>query len=190
MMALLSLLLQRFFTGTLLGLLTTLSVMLGRKKLAGAYALSPADYWGVVLANWFLAGLVGLLPSLHMGASFFLSFMASALVSILLFSWLVHILLRVLDKQEQFLAFIIPWFWVAALQMVLALIISIPAIILQQSELQILSLPLVIWALFWMIRIARETLGFSLAAAIALMLGRMLIEAALGMLAGTSLILG
>ena len=190
MIEFISLFIQRFYMGTLLGLLAALRVMLGRKPLAGAFRLSPADYWAVVWANWFLAGLVGLLPSLHMGASFFISFMASALVSILLFSWLIHILLRIMDKQSQFLAFIIPWFWIAALQMVLALIVSIPAIILQQSGLQILSLPLVVWALYWMIRIARETLGFSLAAAIALMLGRMLIEAALGMVAGTSLILG
>lgn len=181
---------QFFIHQSITALLTTLQVMLGRRPMAAAWPISAVDYWIVIWANWLLAGLVGLAPALHMGAGFFASFMASALVSLLLFSWLVHGMLRLMGRPHLFLGFIIPWFWVAALQMILALIVSVPAFLLDQAGWQVFSLPLVVWALYWMIRIARDRLGFGLLAAIGLMLGRMLIEAGLGLVAGTGLILG
>ena len=89
-----------------------------------------------------------------------------------------------MGKVDRFTRFLVPYLWVGSLQVVLFGLITIAMQMTGIGMLQIVILPVAIWILIWLFRLARDQLGVSSFVAICFVIGRFAVELAIGLLAG------
>ena len=85
------------------------------------------------------------LRHLSLGQLCFLRLSVISLISSLAYVWLAHFLLSRIGKSDKFLAFIIPYQWLTALQAVLFGGIAVVVMAAPQLQLHLAVIPIVIW---------------------------------------------
>ena len=165
---------------------STLQMMLGKKTPEAAFDISENGLWQVILVSWILSGIVSVIPIQAIGWNFFPLFLATALVSLLLYVLLVYYFLLRINKVNLFLKFIIPYLWLSIMQMIFFAAITILSTTTGISAFSIFSIPALIWVLYWLIRIARQQLDVNRFVAFGFLAGKFFIETILGVTAGMS----
>ena len=169
---------------------STLQMMLGKKTPEAAFDISENGLWQVILVSWIISGIVSVIPIQAIGWNFFPLFLATALVSLLLYVLLVYYFLLRINKVNLFLKFIIPYLWLSIMQMIFFAAITILSTTTGISAFSIFSIPALIWVLYWLIRIARQQLDVNRFVAFCFLAGKFFIETILGVTAGMSFSLG
>ena len=169
---------------------STLQMMLGKKTPEAAFDISENGLWQVILVSWIISGIVSVIPIQAIGWNFFPLFLATALVSLLLYVLLVYYFLLRINKVNLFLKFIIPYLWLSIMQMIFFAAITILSTTTGISAFSIFSIPALIWVLYWLIRIARQQLDVNRFVAFGFLAGKIFIETILGVTAGMSFSLG
>ena len=168
----------------------TLQMMLGKQKPEAAFDISEKGLWQVIFVSWFISGVVSIIPIQAIGWNFFPLFLATALVSLLLYVVLVYYFLLRINKANLYLNFIIPYLWLSTMQMIFFATITLISTATGVSAFSIFSIPALIWVLYWLIRIARQQLDVSRFVAFGFLASKFLIETILGVTAGMSFSLG
>lgn len=161
-------------------LVATFDVIAGRIKVHEAYDFSERSFWQVVLSSWGL-GLLLFIPFAGLGIEIFFRFAASSFVSLLTYALLIWHILVWSQRAERFLNFIIPFYWLNALQIVLFGLVTLITQMTGLLLVQLAIVPLAIWVLLWQFRIARDQLLFSTIAAICIVFARFCVEFTIGM---------
>ncbi len=172
-------------------LISAFDLLAGRVRADVAFDFSSQAFWQAVLASWGL-GMLMVLPFVRLGAHFFAVFAASSLISLLVYALAVWHILVWSGRHTRYLHFIIPFFWLNALQIVLFGLLSVLMQATGMILLQLLMLPVAIWVLICQFRLAREQLSFGTLPAIAIVFARFFVELVTGLLGGmqTSLLTG
>ena len=142
------------------------------------------SFWQAVFGNWILGIVLAVFPLFALGVKFIVLFVIISLVSILLYALMVWHALVWMGKADRFTRFLVPYLWVGSLQVVLFGLITIAMQMTGIGMLQIVILPVAVWILIWLFRLARDQIGVSTFAAICFVVGRFAVELAIGLLAG------
>lgn len=150
---------------------------LGRGKPEELFEQSRAAFWQSVWGVWILHVLATSFATSIFGATLFLRLSVISLISSLAYIWLVHFLLSRLGKTDKFLAFIIPYQWLTALQAVLFGGIAVAVLLAPQLQIQLAVIPVVIWMVVRIWRLARDVIGISGGLAFGFVLARIILDA-------------
>ena len=164
-------------------LIAAFDVIARRATVENAFSFTPTSFWQAVLASWGF-GLFMTLPFAHLGSHFLALYGVSSLVSLLLYALIVWHMLVWWRRSDKYLRFVIPFFWLYALQTVLFGLVTILMFMTGIALLQIFVLPIAIWILVWQFRIARSQLELGFGAAIGLVLGRFGVDMVVGTIGG------
>ena len=99
-------------------LIAAFDVTAGRVKVENAFSFTPTSFWQAVLASWGF-GLFMALPFTHLGTHFLALYSVSSLVSLLLYALIVWHMVVWWRRNDKYLHFVVPFFWLYALQIVL-----------------------------------------------------------------------
>ena len=165
-------------------LISAFDVVAGRVKADDVFDYSAQGFWQAVLTNWVLGLILAALPLFALGGDFVILFMVISLVSILLYCLLVWHALVFMGRADRFTRFLVPYLWVGALQVVLFGLVTIAMQMTGLALLQILILPIAIWILIWLFRLARDQISTTAFAAVCFVVGRFAVELVIGLLAG------
>lgn len=171
-------------------LISAFDVIAGRVKADDVFDYSAYGFWQAVFGNWILGLVLAVVPLFALGADFVVLFMIISLVSLLLYCLLVWHALVWMGRADRFLRFLVPYLWVGALQVVLFGLITIAMQMTGVGLLQILVLPVVVWILIWLFRLARDQIGITAFAAVCFVVGRFGVEVVVGLLAGVQTSIG
>lgn len=164
-------------------LIAAFDVIAGRVKVENAFDFSPATFWQAILASWGF-GLFMVLPFAHLGVHFLALYSVSSLVSLLLYALIVWHMLVWWKREDKYLHFMVPFFWLYALQIVLFGLVTVIMFMTNIVLLQLVILPVAIWVLVCQFRIARSQLDLGFGAAIGLVLGRFGVDMVVGTIGG------
>ena len=164
----------------------TLLMMLGKRTPEASFDISENGLWQVIFVSWIISGIVSIIPIQAIGWNFFPLFLATALVSLLLYVILVYYFLLRINKGNLYLQFIIPYLWLSTIQMIFFATITITSTATGVNAFSIFSIPALIWVLYWLIRIARQQLDVSRFVAFGFLAAKFFIETILGVTAGMS----
>jgi hypothetical protein len=172
-------------------LIAAFDVIAGRVKVEQAFEFTASGFWYSIIASWGF-GLFMSLPFAYLGTHFLALYSISSLVSLLLYALIVWHMLVFWQRGDKYLYFIIPFFWLYALQIVLFGLVTIIMFMTGIIFLQLAVLPVAIWILIWQFRIARSQLNLGFGAAIGLVLGRFGVDIFIGTIGGlqSSMMLG
>ena len=165
-------------------LTSAFDVVAGRVKADDVFDCSAYGFWQAVFGNWVLGLILAAFPIFVLGTKFVVLFVIISLVSILLYALIVWHALVWMDKAERYTLFLVPYLWVGSLQVVLFGLITIMMHMTGIGVLQIMILPVAIWILICLFRLARDLIGISAFAAICFVAGRFAVELVIGLLAG------
>ena len=165
-------------------LISAFDVVAGRVKPDEVFDFSAYSFWQAVFGNWILGIVLAVFPLFALGMKLVVLFVIISLVSILLYALMVWHALVWMGKADRFTRFLVPYLWVASLQVVLFGLITIAMQVTGIVMLQIAILPVAIWILIWLFRLARDQIGASAFVAICFVVGRFAVELAIGLLAG------
>ena len=165
-------------------LTSAFDVVAGRVKPDAVFDYSTYGFWQAVFGNWFLSLVLAAFPLFALGMEFVVLFVIISLVSILMYALLVWHALVWMGKADRFIRFLVPYLWVASLQVVLFGLITIAIQMTGIAMMQILILPVVVWVLIWLFRLARDQISISAFAAICFVVGRFAVELFIGLTAG------
>ena len=165
-------------------LTSAFDVVAGRVKPDAVFDYSAHGFWQAVFGNWLLGLVLAAFPLFALGLKFFVLYVIISLVSILIYALLVWHALVWMGKADRFTQFLVPYLWVASLQVVLFGLITIVMQMTGIALLQIVILPVAIWILIWLFRLARDQIGISAFAAICFVVGRFVVELVIGLTAG------
>ena len=124
------------------------------------------------------------LPFAHLGVHFLALYSVSSLVSLLLYALIVWHMLVWWKREDKYLCFMVPFFWLYALQIVLFGLVTVIMFMTNIVLLQLVILPVAIWVLVCQFRIARNQLDLGFGAAIGLVLGRFGVDMVVGTIGG------
>ena len=96
----------------------------------------------------------------------------------------MHFLLKRIDKSDRFLAFIIPYQWLTALQAILFGTIALIVMAAPGLQIHLLVVPVVIWIIFRIWRVARDVIGISGGLAVGFIIARILLDGLVNMATG------
>ena len=164
-------------------LIAAFDVIAGRVKVENAFDFTPAIFWQALLASWGF-GLFMALPFAHLGVHFLALYSVSSLVSLLLYALIVWHMLVWWQRSDKYLYFMVPFFWLYALQIVLFGLVTVIMFMTNIVLLQLVVLPVAIWVFIWQFRIARSQLNLSFGSAIGLVLGRFGVDMLVGTIGG------
>ena len=167
----------------------TMQMMLGRKSPEDAYNISEEGIWQAIFASWIISSIVSIIPMQAIGWNFYPLFLATSLVSLLSFVILVYYFLLRIGKATLFLKFMLPYLWLSTIQMIFFAGITLVSSLTGIVEFSILSIPALIWIVYWLIRIARQQLDVSRFVAFGFLVGKFVIDTILGVTAGMSFVL-
>ena len=167
----------------------TMQMMLGRKSPEDAYNISEEGIWQAIFASWIISSIVSIIPMQAIGWNFYPLFLATSLVSLLSFVILVYYFLLRIGKAALFLKFMLPYLWLSTIQMIFFAGITLVSSLTGIVEFSILSIPALIWIVYWLIRIARQQLDVSRFVAFGFLVGKFVIDTILGVTAGMSFVL-
>ena len=165
-------------------LISAFDVVAGRVRPDEVFDFSSYGFWQAVFGNWILGLALAIFPLFALGVKFIVLFVTISLVSILLYALMVWHALVWMGKADRFTLFLVPYLWVASLQVVLFGLITIAMQMTGIGMLQIVILPVAVWILIWLFRLARDQIGVSTFVAICFVVGRFAVELAIGLLAG------
>ena len=165
-------------------LTSAFDVVAGRVKPDEVFDYSAYGFWQAAFGNWILGIVLAIFPLIALGVKFIVLFVIISLVSILLYALMVWHALVWMGKADRFTRFLVPYLWVGALQVVLFGLITIAMQMTGIGILQIVILPVAIWILIWLFRLARDQIGVSTFVAICFVVSRFAVELAIGLLAG------
>lgn len=165
-------------------LMSAFDVVAGRVKADDVFDYSAHGFWQAVMTNWILGLVLAALPLFALGGQLFILFIIISLVSILLYCLLVWHALVWMGRADRFTRFLVPYLWVGALQVVLFGLVSLVMQMTGLALLQILILPIAIWILIWLFRLARDQIGTTAFGAVCFVVGRFAVEVMIGLLAG------
>ena len=165
-------------------LISAFDVVAGRVKPDNVFDYSAQGFWQAVLTNWVLGLVLAVVPLFALGGDFVILFMVISLVSILLYCLLVWHALVWMGRTDRFTRFLVPYLWVGALQIVLFGLVTVALQMTGLALLQILILPIAVWILIWLFRLARDQIGVSAFAAVCFVVSRFAVELIIGLLAG------
>ena len=164
----------------------TMQMMLGKKSPEDAYNISEEGIWQAIFASWIISSIVSIIPMQAIGWNFYPLFLATSLVSLLSFVILVYYFLLRIGKATLFLKFMLPYLWLSNIQMVFFAGITLVSSLTGIVEVSLLSIPALIWIVYWLIRIARQQLDVSRFVAFGFLVGKFVIDTILGVTAGMS----
>ena len=167
----------------------TMQMMLGKKSPEDAYNISEEGIWQAIFASWIISSIVSIIPMQAIGWNFYPLFLATSLVSLLSFVILVYYFLLRIGKATLFLKFMLPYLWLSTIQMIFFAGITLVSSLTGIVEFSILSIPALIWIVYWLIRIARQQLDVSRFVAFGFLVGKFVIDTILGVTAGMSFVL-
>ena len=171
-------------------LISAFDLVVGRVRADDVFDYSAYGFWQAVLANWILGLVLAAIPLFALGVDFVVLFVIISLVSILLYCLLVWHALVWMGRADRFLRFLVPYLWVGALQVVLFGLITVAMQMTGVGLLQILILPVAVWILIWLFRLARDQIGLTAFAAVCFVVGRFAVEVVVGLLAGVQTSIG
>ena len=164
----------------------TIQMMLGKQTPEASFDITEDGLWQAIFASWIISAIVSIIPMQAIGWKFYPLFLVTSLVSLLSFVILVYYFLLRIDKAPLFLRFMLPYLWLSVMQMIFFAGITIISSATGVVELSLLSIPALIWIVYWLIRIARQQLGVNRFVAFGLLAGKFIIETILGVTAGMS----
>ena len=167
----------------------TMQMMLGKKSPEDAYNISEEGIWQAIFASWIISSIVSIIPMQAIGWNFYPLFLATSLVSLLSFVILVYYFLLRIGKAILFLKFMLPYLWLSTIQMIFFAGITLVSSLTGIVEFSLLSIPALIWIVYWLIRIARQQLDVSRCVAFGFLVGKFAIDTILGVTAGMSFVL-
>ena len=167
----------------------TMQMMLGKKSPEDAYNISKEGIWQAIFASWIISSIVSIIPMQAIGWNFYPLFLATSLVSLLSFVILVYYFLLRIGKSTLFLKFMLPYLWLSTIQMIFFAGITLVSFLTGIVEFSLLSIPALIWIVYWLIRIARQQLDVSRFVAFGFLVGKFVIDTILGVTAGMSFVL-
>ena len=167
----------------------TMQMMLGKKSPEDAYNISEEGIWQAIFASWIISSIVSIIPMQAIGWNFYPLFLATSLVSLLSFVILVYYFLLRIGKATLFLKFMLPYLWLSTIQMIFFAGITLVSSLTGIVEFSLLSIPALIWIVYWLIRIARQQLDVSRFVAFGFLVGKFVIDTILGVTAGMSFVL-
>ena len=167
----------------------TMQMMLGKKSPEDAYNISEEGIWQAIFASWIISSIVSIIPMQTIGWNFYPLFLATSLVSLLSFVILVYYFLLRIGKATLFLKFMLPYLWLSTIQMIFIAGITLVSSLSGIVEFSLLSIPALIWIVYWLIRIARQQLDVSRFVAFGFLVGKFVIDTILGVTAGMSFVL-
>lgn len=167
----------------------TMQMMLGKKSPEDAYNISEEGIWQAIFASWIISSIVSIIPMQAIGWNFYPLFLATSLVSLLSFVILVYYFLLRIGKAKLFLKFMLPYLWLSTIQMIFFAGITLVSSLTGIVEFSLLSIPALIWIVYWLIRIARQQLDVSRFVAFGFLVGKFVIDTILGVTAGMSFVL-
>ena len=167
----------------------TMQMMLGKKSPEDAYNISEEGIWQAIFASWIISSIVSIIPMQAIGWNFYPLFLATSLVSLLSFVILVYYFLLRIGKSTLFLKFMLPYLWLSTIQMIFFAGITLVSSLSGIVEFSLLSIPALIWIVYWLIRIARQQLDVSRFVAFGFLVGKFVIDTILGVTAGMSFVL-
>ena len=167
----------------------TMQMMLGKKSPEDAYNISEEGIWQAIFASWIISSIVSIIPMQAIGWNFYPLFLATSLVSLLSFVILVYYFLLRIGKATLFLKFMLPYLWLSTIQMIFIAGITLVSSLSGIVEFSLLSIPALIWIVYWLIRIARQQLDVSRFVAFGFLVGKFVIDTILGVTAGMSFVL-
>lgn len=159
---------------------------LGRGQAETLFDLSVPSFWQSVWGAWILHVLATSFATSLFGATVFLRLSLVSLISSLAYILLVHFLLGRIGKSEKFLAFIIPYQWLMALQALLFGTVAVGVLIAPALQLHIAVIPIVVWMIYRFWRLARDVIGISGGLAVGFILARILLDGLVNLLTGFS----
>ena len=121
---------------------------LGRGQAETLFTIDRASLWQSVWGAWILHVLATSFATSIFGAGLFLRLSLVSLISSLAYILLVHFLLGRIGKSERFLAFIIPYQWLMALQAILFGAIAMGVLVVPALQLQLAVIPVVVWMIY------------------------------------------
>ncbi len=157
---------------------------LGRGRAEELFDIDTNSFWQSVWGSWILHVLATSFASSIFGAGVFLRLSLVSLISSLAYILLVHFLIGRIGKQDKFLAFIIPYQWLMALQALLFGAVAVGVLIAPALNLHIAVIPLVIWMIYRFWRLARDVIGISGGLAVGFILARIVLDGVVNILTG------
>ena len=164
----------------------TLQMMLGKRSPEDAYDISEEGMWQAIFASWIISSIVSIIPMQAIGWNFYPLFLVTSLVSLLSFVILVYYFLVRIGKASLYLKFMLPYLWLSTIQMIFFAGITLISSTTGTVEFSLLSIPALIWIVYWLIKIARQQLEVSRFVAFGFLVGKFVIETILGVTAGMS----
>ncbi len=164
-------------------IVSAFDVIMGRADMNTRFNFSSRGFWQAAITGWVMGVVVIILPSFQIGFHFLAITTLTSLISVLLYALIVWHILLYTNRSDRFERFLVPYFWVGNLQVVLFGLILILGQMISPMLAQIATIPIVIWILVWLYRIAKRQMAISGLAALGFILGRYAVEAGLGLLA-------
>ena len=149
---------------------------LGRGKPEDLFETTRAAFWQSIWGAWILHVLATSFATSIFGATLFLRLSVISLISSLAYIWLVHFLLTRIGKADRFVAFIVPYQWLTALQAILFGGIAVIVMLAPQLQLHLLVIPVVIWIIIRIWRLARDVMAISGGLAVGFILARIILD--------------
>lgn len=160
------------------GLKAAFDLIAGRVKADDGFDFSVRGFWEAVIGAW-IFGVLMSLPLLNFGVKFLVVSAGTSLISLLFYALFVWHVLVWIDRSDKFIRFLVPFYWLNALQLVLIGLISGVAWMTNIYIVQLAVLPIAVWIFVWQFRIARDQIGIRTFSAICFVVARLIIHLAL-----------
>ena len=163
-------------------IVSAFDVIMNRADMNHRFVFSGQAFWQALITGWIMGIVVIVLPSFKLGV-YFLSITAlSSLISVLLYALVIWHILQYTQRSDRFERFLVPYFWIGNLQVVLFGLVLIIGQFFSPLLAQFATLPIVIWILVWLYRIAHRQLAIGGMAAVGIILARYAVEAGLALM--------
>ena len=157
---------------------------MGRGTVKALFEISPSAFWQSVWGAFILHLLSTSFASSVFGLDVFLRLSLISLISTLAYIWLVHFLMTRIGKADVFLEFIIPYQWLNALQAILFGGIAVIVLVAPGAGLHFLVIPIVIWMIFRIWKLAKQVMGISGGLAVGFIMARIFLDSAVNFATG------
>ena len=137
-------------------LIITAKVMFFRISVIGSYDDTNRGLWHSINAAILLAALFTFYPALAASPTLFVASVLIRLIGIILFLLIAHGMLKRVGKQDKFLVFSVPFIWIENMQQFLGGIIQNLMLLTGDFSIFLLILPIAIWSIYWLWRVARD----------------------------------
>ena len=170
-------------------------MMLAQLRSAAAYAFGrgqPADlfvidrpsFWQAIWGGWIIHIVATSFATTFISPVTFAKISLVALVSSVGYVLLVSFLMKRIEKEDRFLAFIIPYLWLTAFQAMLFGAIALIVLMMPHSNFHLAVIPVVIWILYRTWRLIRDEMRISGGLAVGFILARNMLDGVINIAAG------